>query len=248
MTLEATDPEATVTISQATKIPGEAVIVVTAEDGSSLIYTVMFKLRVEPDPETCIVTFDRKRWGYGSRAENNGSRAWRYARGSTPPPTKAGHSFIGWNTQADGTGDEFTGDTPVTGDITVYAQWEEIKVTEVSLNKSAITLKVGDTETLVATVIPEDAYNKAVTWSSSNEAVATVDGDGLVTAVAEGEATITVKTADGGYEDTCTVTVVIPVEMLLLQEPRVPPLYEKGKTLQMIVNIKPDNATDQTVS
>ena len=82
-----------------------------------------------------------------------------------------------------------------------------IPVTGVSLNKASTTLTVGDTETLTATVAPEDATNKAVTWSSNDSTVATVDESGKVTAVAPGEATITVTTEDGSKTATCTVIV-----------------------------------------
>lgn len=88
----------------------------------------------------------------------------------------------------------------VTGDV-IY------KVTGVKLNKNTTTIKVGGTETLTATVEPANATNKAVTWSSDNISVATVDANGLVTAVAEGSATITVTTEDGSKTATCTVIV-----------------------------------------
>ncbi|WP_242834897.1 Ig-like domain-containing protein, partial [Butyrivibrio sp. AE3006] len=87
-----------------------------------------------------------------------------------------------------------------------------VAVTGVSLNKNTATLTVGGTETLTATVSPDDASDKSVTWSSDNTGVATVS-DGVVTAVAEGTANITV-TATNGTDDTsddktatCAVTV-----------------------------------------
>ena len=97
-------------------------------------------------------------------------------------------------------GGTLTQNGTVTGDI-IY------KVTGVSLNKNTTTIKVGGTETLTATVEPANATNKAVTWSSDNISVATVDANGLVTAVAEGSATITVTTEDGSKTATCTVIV-----------------------------------------
>jgi hypothetical protein len=83
----------------------------------------------------------------------------------------------------------------------------DVPVSEVTLNKSSISLAVGGTETLTATVSPSDATNKTVGWSSSNNNVATVTY-GTVTAVATGTATITVTTADGGKTAQCTVTVI----------------------------------------
>ena len=81
-------------------------------------------------------------------------------------------------------------------------------VTGVSLDKTTLTLAVNDTGKLTATVTPDNATNKNVTWKSSNTSVATVSADGTVTAMKAGTATITVTTADGGKTATCTVTVV----------------------------------------
>ncbi|MEE1253465.1 MAG: InlB B-repeat-containing protein [Paludibacteraceae bacterium] len=79
-------------------------------------------------------------------------------------------------------------------------------VTGVSLNKTSTTLEIGGTETLTATIEPNNATNKNVTWSSSNTSVATVQ-NGVVTAVAAGTANITVTTEDGNKTATCAVTV-----------------------------------------
>lgn len=79
-------------------------------------------------------------------------------------------------------------------------------VTGVGLVPSTLSLEVGDTATLTASVIPSTATNKSVTWTSSSDSVATVS-DSVVTAEGEGSATITVTTVDGSYTDTCDVTV-----------------------------------------
>ena len=82
-------------------------------------------------------------------------------------------------------------------------------VTAITLNKTATTISAGQTETLsVSSVTPDDATDQTVTWSSDNEAVATVDADGKVTAVALGTANITATANDGsGVKATCAVTV-----------------------------------------
>ena len=80
-------------------------------------------------------------------------------------------------------------------------------VTGVTLNKSTTELIVDQSETLTATVKPDNATNKNVTWSSSAGSVAAVDANGKVTAVSPGSATITVKTEDGSHTATCAVTV-----------------------------------------
>ena len=84
---------------------------------------------------------------------------------------------------------------------------ETIPATGVTLDKTTLSLVEGDTATLTATVEPADTTDTTVTWSTSDESVATVDQNGVVTAVSEGTATITVTTADGGFSDTCAVTV-----------------------------------------
>lgn len=90
--------------------------------------------------------------------------------------------------------------------VTISAR-ATVPVTGVSLDRRALTLIEGGTAQLTAKVEPIDATNKKVTWSSSAPRVATVDASGNVTAVAEGTATITATTEDGGKTATCTVTV-----------------------------------------
>lgn len=90
--------------------------------------------------------------------------------------------------------------------VTISAR-ATVPVTGVSLDRSALTLSEGDTSRLTVTVEPTDATNQNVTWTSSAPDVATVDASGNVTAVAEGTATITAATEDGGKTATCTVKV-----------------------------------------
>lgn len=122
------------------------------------------------------------------------------------------------------------GTTKLTYTISFSIEGEEppatVAVTGVTLNKTAITLYVGNTVTLSATVVPSDATNKNVTWSSDKESVASVN-NGVVTAKAEGSATITVTTEDGDFTATCKVTVQkeetpdvpVPSTSLTLHEP-----------------------------
>ena len=85
---------------------------------------------------------------------------------------------------------------------------EIIPVSQITLNKTETSISVGNSETLTATVAPENAANKALTWASSDEDVATVAPDGTVTAVKAGAATITATATDGsGKSATCKVTV-----------------------------------------
>ena len=121
----------------------------------------------------------------------------------------------------------------------------EIKVTGVTLNKTALTLNIGANETLTATVAPADATNKKVTWKSSDAAVATVDANGKVTAVKAGEATITVTTEDGGKTATCKVTVkpnlVSEITLAALA------IYV-GESKAVTATVKPDDATNKELT
>lgn len=82
-----------------------------------------------------------------------------------------------------------------------------VKVTSVSLDKTTAELKPDGMLKLTATVLPENASNKKVNWTSSDEAIASVDGNGNVTAKAEGEVAIHVRTEDGNFSATCNLTV-----------------------------------------
>ena len=82
------------------------------------------------------------------------------------------------------------------------------KVKGISLNYETLSLKMGKTLTLVATIDPYNAENKEISWESSNSDVATVSNNGTVTSVSPGTATIKVTTNDGGYTASCVVTVI----------------------------------------
>lgn len=82
-----------------------------------------------------------------------------------------------------------------------------VAVTGVTLDQEAVTLNIGDTAPLTATVEPADATDKTVAWTSDNTAAVTVDENGVVTAVAPGTANVTATTADGGFTAVCAVTV-----------------------------------------
>ena len=137
----------------------------------------------------------------------------------------------------------------VSGTATVTVKAKVYPVTGVSLNKTSLTLTEGETETLKATVAPDNATDKSITWSSSNASIATVDASGKVTAVAAGTATITVKTTDGGKTADCAVTVnqkVIPVTGVSLDKTELE--LTKGETATLKATVAPEDATDKSVT
>ncbi len=133
---------------------------------------------------------------------------------SSTVPTRTGYTFKGWATGESGSVEYAPGATYSDNKaLTLFAVWEAntVSVTSVTLNKTAVSLEIDETETLTATVNPSNAANKSVAWKSSDNSVATVE-NGLVTAIGEGVATITVTTDDGSKTATCTVTVTKPEE------------------------------------
>lgn len=125
-----------------------------------------------------------------------------------------------------------------------------IAVTEVKLNKSTISLTTGAKETLVSTVLPNNATDKSVTWKSSNEAVATVSSTGEVSAISVGNATITATSvSDNTKTATCTITVTKPTVAVTLVGINNKPLSLLiGGKATLLVSVLPDNATDKSVT
>ncbi|MCQ2802687.1 MAG: Ig-like domain-containing protein [Bacilli bacterium] len=119
-----------------------------------------------------------------------------------------------------------------------------VEVTSISLNKSNTTISIGNNETLVATVLPSNATNKNVTWTSSESTVASVI-NGIVTGVSEGNATITAKA--GNFSATCFVTVEkVHVTGISLTETT--KSLDVGSSSTLTATITPSNATDKSVT
>ena len=132
-----------------------------------------------------------------------------------------------------------------TATCTVTVSKRPVAVSGIKLDKSRVTLKQGAKIALTATVEPADATNKSVTWTTSDEAVAKVNEEGVVTAVAEGTATITATA--GEYSAKCRVTVTGPVlvtEVVLDIEEKT---ITEGKSFRLVATVGPDDADDKTV-
>ena len=141
-------------------------------------------------------------------------------------------------------GGTLTQNGTVTGGVTY-------KVTGVSLDKNRLTLDVGGTATLAATVEPDEASIKNVTWSSDNESVATVDTSGTVTAHSTGNATITATAADGsGEKATCTVTVnaAATVHVTGVSLDKTSLELTEGDTETLTATVEPSDATNKNVT
>ena len=173
-------------------------------------------------------------------------------------PTAAGWVFGGWYTDADCT-TEYDFTKAVTGDLELYAKWtkEKIDVSGVTLDKTAVSLVEEETVTLEATVAPDDATDKTVTWSSNKTGVATVDADGKVTAVKAGTATITATATNGTDAVTDDQTATCTVTVTAAEEPKVDVTgvtlnkitmeLTEGTTGTLTATVVPTDASDKTV-
>ncbi|MBQ6761978.1 MAG: Ig-like domain-containing protein [Bacteroidales bacterium] len=140
-----------------------------------------------------------------------------------------------------------TVDGSKTASCSLTVKAKTIPVQGVSIDKASITMAVGDTQTLTATVTPLTATDKSVTWSSGNTSVATVSSTGVVTAKGVGTATITVTTNDGGKKATCSVTVTpVAVTGVTLNKSSLSLYQNDSETL--VATVLPSNATNKSVS
>ena len=142
-----------------------------------------------------------------------------------------------------------TEDGGFTATSTITVTLAAISVTGITIDPAELSLDEGTTGTLIHEILPTDATNTNVSWSSSDTSITTVDQNGLVTAVAEGTATITVSTEDGGFMATSTVTVtpaIISVTGITI-DPEILSLVE-GTTGTLTHEILPSNASNTNVS
>lgn len=124
-------------------------------------------------------------------------------------------------------------------------------VTGVTVSPTTGSITVGGAALeLTATVAPEDATNKSVTWSSSDDTVATVSATGEVTAVGAGSATITVTTVDGSFTASCTVTVSAATVAVtgVTVSPKTDSLAVGDADITLTATVAPENATNQNVT
>jgi uncharacterized protein YjdB len=138
------------------------------------------------------------------------------------------------------------GGKTATCEVTVAAKVYPVE--SVSLDKTSYEITEGDEFSLTATVMPDNATNKNISWSSSNTSIAVVN-DGNVTALKPGNATITVKSEDGGKTATCEVSVVeriYAVESVALDVTTAEIIV--GDELMLVATVYPDNATNKGVT
>ena len=185
-------PDGTVTAVKA----GAATITATAADGSGK--SAVCKVTVTGD-----TTPPAHEHSYGDWSKD-GTNHWHECTDAACPNRN--------ESITDKAAHDYDDDADTTCNVCGYVRTvtpEIVPVSQITLNKAEASISVGNSETLTATVAPENATIKALTWASSDEDVATVAPDGTVTAVKVGTATITATATDGsGKSATCTVTVI----------------------------------------
>jgi uncharacterized protein YjdB len=120
-------------------------------------------------------------------------------------------------------------------------------ITSIALNKTSLSLNEGESEQLVVTIIPENATDKSLIWTSSDESIATVDENGKVTAVSKGKATITATACDGsGKSASCSVTVKRLVSSITLDKTSL--IIHNSETVKLIASVIPDTANNTAIT
>ncbi len=235
-----------------TTVSGTAVTV--ADDGTFTMPAEAVIVSASFIANTYTVTIDNTADTNGTIALSGTKTA--FAEGDTVTLTvtpKTGYELESITVDADGQEVDVDLDTLTftmpAGDVTVSAAFKAIAVTGVTLNRATASVLVDGTVTLVATVSPKTALDTSVTWSSADTSIAKVDANGKVTGVSAGKTTITVKTTDGGYEASCTVTVTeeeIAVESITLDPTAVE--LEVGETTTITATVIPEDATYDSIT
>ncbi|GFZ32336.1 hypothetical protein CSC2_28620 [Clostridium zeae] len=137
----------------------------------------------------------------------------------------------------------------ITGDVVLnlsFTYFNPVSVSSVALSSSDLTLAAGATSTLTATILPSNASNKTIIWSTSNSAVATVTG-GVVKAVGGGTAVITAKTSDGSFTATCNIKVIQGVSTITLTSSS-PYVRVGGDDITLTATVNPIGANDKSLT
>lgn len=175
---------------------------------------------------------------------------------ATVIPTNATHNKVSWTSSDTGVAtvnSEGKVSAIANGSATITAQVDDVKATcdvtvtvpieSIILDKTELSLTKGQSETLIATIIPNDATESTVSWGTTNSYIASVE-NGKVTAMGGGKATITAKA--GGKVASCIVTVTVPVESVTLNYTDIS--LNEGESITLKATIIPKDATVQTVA
>lgn len=237
------------------KIPGTAVITASAVDGSGV--TATCNVTVKGVPVTAVVL---------NRSTASLKVGESVALSATVLPANATDKSIIWSSS-----DESIATVDQTGIVNAIAigtatikatsvsnpEFSEecliaivpTPVTGITLSQSSVSIKVGGSVKIDASVLPESATNKAIVWTVTNPEIALVDENGVVTGLALGTTNLTATAADnGGASAICVVNVIpVPTESITIDSPE-QTFFKAGETIQLSATVLPENASDKTVS
>jgi len=231
---------------------GSATITVSSTDGSNIFAIVLVTVTAVPDiPVYAIALNQTSASLYPSST---------LALTATITPSNATDKTVSWSSNstnatvnssgvvtAVSAGSAVIRATTASGNLTAICTLTiTVPVASVSISPISTTVNTGLTKQLTATIMPSNATNKAVTWSSTNTAITTVNSLGVVSGISTGSTTIHVQTADGGFTATSAVTVTIGVQNITLNTRNIS--LVKGGTFQANTTIIPSNATNKTVT
>lgn len=158
-------------------------------------------------------------------------------------PTKEGFTFDGWYYNDK----KFDFDTKITKDMTLTAKWTALN-NNIVLSTQQLGLALGENKSIEVLSLPDGVTKDNLVWSSSDETIATVDSNGNITPLKEGNVVITVKTSDGKYSTTCNVTISLTnkeVESVSITGSNE---VTVGSTVVLSANFNPADATDKSVT
>lgn len=227
--------------------PGTATVTVTSGDGE---VKAKCKVTVIQAPTGVTVTADKKSVKVGAELKLSADVLPANASDKSVEWTSSDNSVAVVDTDGTVTGLK-AGKVKITA--TVKGGFSDtVKITvkqpveSVKLNKTLITLTVGRKSALTATVLPANASNQKVVWKSSNNDVATVSEDGIVTAVSPGYTVIKVVTSDGKKTASCQVKVVSAVSGVKLNKTKL--TLEKGEKFTLVATVLPSTALNKNVT
>jgi uncharacterized protein YjdB len=219
----------------------------TSNSGNKAPVAVVTSNTTTGNPPT-VVAFDASQ---SSDADGDAlTFTWAFGDNTSGTGSKVSHTYSAIGTYAavvtvsDGKGGSSTASLTIS-----ITPGGSVAVTGVTMSATSLTVSLGSTALLTATVAPANASNKNVSWTSSNPLIATVNATGLVTGVGAGNATITVTTADASKTATCIVSVVtgnIPVTGVTMNPTTA--AVNVGTTAQLAAIVSPANATNKAVS
>ena len=195
--------------------------------------------------KSATITFDANG---GSVTETERTVGLNKVIGTLPDPTRDDYTFMGWYTEPDG-GSRIDDGVLVIRDTTYYAHWKKVThpVETLTLNKSELDIMFGDDLGLEYTYSPANADNAEFYWTSSDESVIRVMGDGTLQQVGGGKTTLTIHTVDNSKAASCDVTVTKPrvlvTEMSFDEDEQIVVI---GDSLNMIMRYSPADAENAT--